>query len=88
MGAVREAARRLVISSCREQGIEPKIIDPVVIGKVAAVLDSDAPPRLDAVRVETVEAPPRGLDRDVVDERGEDRPAARERQVVPAVAEG
>ena len=35
---VRDAARQLAIKSCREQGLEPKITDPVVIGKVAAML--------------------------------------------------
>jgi hypothetical protein len=35
---LREAARRLVESSCREQGLEVQITDPVVIGKVAAIL--------------------------------------------------
>lgn len=35
---LKEAARRIVESSCREQGLEVQITDPVVIGKVAAIL--------------------------------------------------
>jgi hypothetical protein len=39
---LKEAARRIVESSCREQGIEVPITDPVVIGKVAAILRGSA----------------------------------------------
>ncbi len=44
---LRESARRIVESSRREQGLEAQITDPVVIGKVAAILraDSNAPRR-------------------------------------------
>ncbi len=35
---LKEAARRIVESSCREQGLEVQITDPVVIGKIAAIL--------------------------------------------------
>jgi hypothetical protein len=40
--SVEAAARRIVESSCREQGIEPKITDPVALGKVAAVLNCES----------------------------------------------
>lgn len=42
--ALREAARHIVESSCREQGVEVQITDPVVVGKVASILrvDSDS----------------------------------------------
>ena len=36
--ALREVARRIVESCCREQGLEVKITDPVVVGKVASIL--------------------------------------------------
>ncbi len=44
-GKLKEVARRMVEFSCREQGLEVQITDPVVIGKVAAILrpDSNAP---------------------------------------------
>ena len=37
-----KAARRLADVSREAQGLEPKITDPVVIGKVAAMLKGDA----------------------------------------------
>lgn len=42
---LKEAARRIVESSCREQGLEVEITDPVVIGKIAAIFrgGSDSP---------------------------------------------
>ena len=86
-----KAARRLAEVSCEAQGIEVKITDPVVIGKVAAMLKgegSDLPLGRDALRVEAVEAAPGRVDRDVVEDGREDRPLATERQTPPRVAEG
>lgn len=88
VGRPQEAARRLVLASCKAQGIEPKISNPVVIGRVASMLDSGAPDRLDPLGLETVEAAPTGPDRGVVQNGGDDRPPAGERQVVPGVTEG
>lgn len=39
---LREAARRIVESSCREQGLEVQITDPVVVGKIAAIFRASA----------------------------------------------
>jgi hypothetical protein len=85
---MREAAERLVITSCQEQGIEAKVSDPVVIGKVAALLRSDVPDRCYAPRVEAVEPAAGRADRDVGDHRGQDRSPPRKRQAVPGVAQG
>jgi len=73
-----EAARRIVESSCREQGLEVQITDPVVVGKVAAILrvGSAAPAGGDPVRIEAVETPDGGVDRDRVEHGKEDRPLA------------
>lgn len=38
---LRESARRIVESSRREQRLEAQITDPVVIGKIAAILRPD-----------------------------------------------
>jgi hypothetical protein len=70
---LKEAARRLVESSCREQGLEVQITDPVVIGKIAAILrvDSDPPLRRNPTRIKAVETADRGVDRDRVKDRKE-----------------
>lgn len=67
--ALEEWARRIVESSCREQGIDVQITDPVVIGKVASILrvGSDSPIGRYPPRVESVEAPDRGRDRDPIE---------------------
>lgn len=39
---LEEAARRIVESSCRKQGLEVQITDPVIIGKVATIFSGDA----------------------------------------------
>lgn len=85
---IREDARRLAVASCEAQGIPAKITDPVVIGKVASILRSDTPHGRHALGVKAVEATPSRLDRDVVEDRGEDGPPASEGQVAPGVAEG
>jgi hypothetical protein len=36
--SLKDTARRMVESSCEEQGVEVQITDPVVIGKVASIL--------------------------------------------------
>ena len=87
------AARRLADASRDAQGLEPKITDPVVIGKVAALLKrgvahSDLPLGRDARGVEAVEAAPSRVDRDVLEDRREDRSLAAERQTAPGDAEG
>lgn len=53
---LREAARRIVESSCREQGVEVEITDPVVLGKVASILrlGSDSPLGLNPARIKPV----------------------------------
>jgi hypothetical protein len=68
---LEEAARRIVESSCREQGLEVQITDPVVIGKVATILkvDSDPPLRRNSARIKPIAAPDRGVDRDRVEDR-------------------
>jgi hypothetical protein len=73
-GELKEAARRLVESSCREQGLEVQITDPVVIGKVATILrvGSDSPGGGNPARIKPVETPDRGVDRDRVEDRKED----------------
>jgi hypothetical protein len=70
---LKEAARRIVESSCREQGLEVQITDPVVIGKIAAILrvDSDPPLRRNPARVKPVETSDRSRDRDRVENRKE-----------------
>jgi hypothetical protein len=70
---LKETARRIVESSCREQGLEVQITDPVVIGKVATILrvDSDPPLRRDSARVKPVETSDCGVDRDRVEDRKE-----------------
>lgn len=85
---ITEAAQRLVFASCQRQGIEPKITDPVVIGKVAALVGSDVPDGRYTVRVEAVKAAAGRSDRDVVDQDGEDRPSTCERQTSPGVPQG
>ena len=71
-----EAAERLVVASCEAQGIQPKISDPVVLGKIAAALRSDAPVGRNALRVEAVEARPPRIDGDGLEDGREDRPLA------------
>lgn len=70
---LREAARRIVESSCREQGVEVQITDPVVVGKVASILrvGSDPPLGRNPARIKPVEASDRGVDRDGVENRKE-----------------
>lgn len=81
---LREAALRVVESSCEAQGIDVQITDPVVVGRVAAMLKaSDLPHRGDAVRVEAVASANRRPDRHLIDEGGEDRPLATHREVAP-----
>jgi hypothetical protein len=41
---LKEVARRMVESSRREQGLEPRITDPVVIGKIAAIFRAPVGP--------------------------------------------
>ncbi len=86
MSDLREAAERIAADSCRSQGFAPKISDPVVLGKVAALLRSDAPDRRDPIGVKAVEATPRRVDDDVIEQGGEDRPPATEREVRPDAA--
>lgn len=70
---LREAARRLVESSCREQGLEVQITDPVIIGKVATILKggSGTPLECSPARIKPVEASDRSRDRDRVEDRDE-----------------
>lgn len=88
--ALKAAAADLAETSCEAQGLDVTITDPVVVGKVAAVLrsgGSDAPRGLDAGGVEGV-APADGRpDRDVLKNGAEDRAAAAEREPVPRFAE-
>lgn len=84
--AMREEARRLAVSSCREQGLDPKVTDPVVLGKLAALLGSELPDGGDAGRVEAVATAHCGVDRDVLDQGPEDGPPATERKVAPSAA--
>ena len=44
---LKEVARYMVESSCREQGLEVQITDPVVIGKVATILRGGSNPPLE-----------------------------------------
>lgn len=88
--AIKAAAHRLVVSSCEAQGLDVKITDPVLIGKVAAVLKpggSGSPPGRDALRVEGIATTNGGADRDVLEDGGEDRAAAAEREPIPRTAE-
>lgn len=64
--SLEEAARRIVESSCREQGLEVQITDPVAIGKVAAILrvGSGSPVRRYPSRVKAIEPPNSGVDGD------------------------
>ena len=82
-GEVALAAQRLVASSCKKQGLEPRISDPAVIAKIAAILSSGGPDGIDAVRGKAVEASPTRVDHDVVEDGGHDRPPAAERQPGP-----
>lgn len=68
-----EAARRIVESSCRDQGLEVQIADPVVIGKVASILSVGSGPPLghNPARVKPVETADRSRDRERVDHRSE-----------------
>ncbi len=70
---LKEAARRIVESSCHEQGVEVQITDPVVIGKVATILrvDSAPPLRRNPARVKSIETSDRSADRDRVEDRKE-----------------
>lgn len=88
--AIKEAARRLAVSSCEAQGLDVQITDPVVIGKVAAVLKAggSGPPKgRDALRVEAVATANGGADGDVLEDGAEDRASAAERQSIPSGAE-
>jgi hypothetical protein len=88
--AIREAAHRLAVRSCEAQGLDVKISDPVVIGKVAAVLKaggSGSPKQRDALRVEAVATTNGGADGDVLEDGAEDRASAAERQSIPSGAE-
>lgn len=87
---IAEAARQLAANSCKAQGLDVQITDPVVIGKVAAVLKaggSGSPQGRDALRVEAVAPADGGADRDVLEDGAEDRAAAAEREPVPRSAE-
>ncbi len=70
---LKESARHIVESSCREQGVEVQITDPVVIGKVAAILRIGSGPPIGRYpsRVKPVETPDRGGDSDRVENRNE-----------------
>lgn len=70
---LKEAARRIVESSCREQGVEVQITDPVVVGKVASILrvGSGPPFGRNPARIKPVETSDRGGDRDRVENRKE-----------------
>lgn len=71
---LREIAQRIVESSCREQGLEVQITDPVVIGKVATILwgGSDAPLKRGSARVKPIEASDRSVDRNRIENRKEE----------------
>ncbi len=84
--AVKDAARRLADSSCREQGLDPKVTDPVVLGKLAGLLRSDPPGGGDPGGVEAVTAAHRRADGDVLNQGREDGPLTTERQVAPRSA--
>jgi hypothetical protein len=70
---LKETARQILESSCREQGLEVQISDPVAIGKVAAILrvGSDSPGGRDPARIESVQPSDGRVDRDGVEHRGE-----------------
>lgn len=72
---VKEAARRIVESSCRDQGFEAQVGDPAIVGKIASILriGSAAPGGSDAARVKAVEAADRRVDGDGVKDSGEHR---------------
>jgi hypothetical protein len=67
---LKAAARRIVEFSCREQGLEVEISDPVVVGKVASILrvGSSSPDGHHPARIESVEATDRRGDRDRVED--------------------
>jgi hypothetical protein len=71
---LKEAARRIVESSRREQGLEPKITDPVVLGKVASILRVGSGPPVERYpsRVKAVETSDSSGDRDRVEDGKED----------------
>lgn len=71
-----ESARRIALESCREQGLDAHLTDPVVLRKIAAVIGSDAPDGVDPVRVEAVAATDGRVDDDVIEQRREDGPLA------------
>ena len=66
---LKEIARRMVEDSCRKQGLEVQITDPVVIGKIATILrgGSNAPLKRNPARVKPVATSDRGVDRDRVE---------------------
>lgn len=74
MARFEDAARRIVESSCREQGLEVQITDPVVVGKVASILrvGSASPVGADSARIETVETSDCSSDRDRVEDGKKD----------------
>ena len=84
--AVKDAARRLVVSSCRDQGLAPKVTDPVVLGKLAGLLRSDSPRGGDPRGVEAVTAAHRRTDGHVLKQGREDGPLTTERQIPPRAA--
>ena len=84
--AVKDAARRLAVSSCREQGLDPKVTDPVVLGKLAGLLRSDSPGGGDPLGVEAITAADRRTDGHVLNQGREDGPLTTERQVAPRSA--
>jgi hypothetical protein len=71
---LEEAARRIVESSCRNQGLKPQITDPVVLGKVASILRVGSGPPVGRYpsRVEAVETPDSSGDCDRVEDGKED----------------
>ncbi len=71
--ALKESARRIVESSCREQGVEVQIADPVVIGKVATILRIGSGPPIWRYpsRVKPVEAPDGSGNRDRAEDGNE-----------------
>lgn len=71
--SLSEAARRIASRSCREQGLDARVTDAAILGKLAALIrSSDAPDRIDAIGVEPVAATDGGVDNDVLDQGGED----------------
>lgn len=76
MSDLRDAARRIAADSAHSQGFGVRISDPAVLGKISALIDSDAPDRLDPIRIEAVEAPATGGDHDMLNDGGEDCPLA------------